>query len=64
MKLNYKDCFQYFFSLLMHRPKKLCAIFCINRFADLCRVHIVSSGQQYPKRWNEGRLGTPALNMY
>jgi len=31
MKLNYmyKDCFQYFFGLLMHRPKKLCAL-CIN----------------------------------
>jgi len=27
----------------MHRPKKICALFCINHFADLCRVHIVFS---------------------
>jgi len=40
MKLNYKDGFQYFFCLPMHRPKKTCALFC---FVDLCRVYMVFS---------------------
>jgi len=43
MKLNYKDCFQYFLGLPMHRPKKLCAL-CINPWSVLCKiVHIVFS---------------------